>query len=70
MRESIGFVGLGQMGQPIAFNLLRAIGADHDLRVFDVQETPGSPARSWRGPGFPPGGCGASWGTGFEYGSQ
>ena len=35
MKQSIGFVGLGQMGQPIALNLLRA---GFELRVFDVRE--------------------------------
>jgi 3-hydroxyisobutyrate dehydrogenase-like beta-hydroxyacid dehydrogenase len=35
MKESIGFVGLGQMGQPMALNLLQA---GFDLRVFDVRE--------------------------------
>jgi 3-hydroxyisobutyrate dehydrogenase-like beta-hydroxyacid dehydrogenase len=35
----IGFIGLGQMGQPIALNLLKA-GATQgfDLRVFDLRE--------------------------------
>src|SRR5947209_6243471 len=35
MKQSIGFVGLGQMGQPMALNLLRA---GFELRVFDVRE--------------------------------
>jgi hypothetical protein len=35
MKKSIGFIGLGQMGRPIAFNLLKAGFA---LRVFDLQE--------------------------------
>jgi 3-hydroxyisobutyrate dehydrogenase-like beta-hydroxyacid dehydrogenase len=35
MKESIGFVGLGQMGQPMALNLLQA---GFELRVFDVRE--------------------------------
>ena len=35
MSERIGFVGLGQMGQPMALNLLRT---GYRLRVFDVRE--------------------------------
>ena len=35
MPERIGFVGLGQMGQPMALNLLQA---GFKLRVFDVRE--------------------------------
>jgi 3-hydroxyisobutyrate dehydrogenase-like beta-hydroxyacid dehydrogenase len=35
MKQSIGFVGLGQMGQPMALNLLRA---GFELRVFDLRE--------------------------------
>src|SRR6266699_7146615 len=35
MPESIGFVGLGQMGQPMALNLLKAGFA---MRVFDLHE--------------------------------
>lgn len=35
MKESIGFVGLGQMGQPMALNLLQA---GFELRVFDLRE--------------------------------
>jgi 3-hydroxyisobutyrate dehydrogenase-like beta-hydroxyacid dehydrogenase len=35
MSERIGFVGLGQMGQPMALNLLQA---GYKLRVFDVRE--------------------------------
>lgn len=35
MPERIGFVGLGQMGQPMALNLLRA---GFELRVFDLRE--------------------------------
>src|SRR5947209_12077163 len=35
MKQSIGFVGLGQMGQPMALNLLQA---GFELRVFDVRE--------------------------------
>src|SRR5216683_742393 len=35
MPEIIGFVGLGQMGQPMALNLLQA---GFDLRVFDLRE--------------------------------
>src|SRR5215469_3470085 len=35
MSERIGFVGLGQMGQPIALNLLHA---GYRLRVFDVRK--------------------------------
>jgi 3-hydroxyisobutyrate dehydrogenase-like beta-hydroxyacid dehydrogenase len=35
MKERIGFVGLGQMGQPMALNLLRA---GFELRVFDLRE--------------------------------
>jgi len=35
MKQVIGFVGLGQMGQPMALNLLRA---GFELRVFDVRE--------------------------------
>jgi 3-hydroxyisobutyrate dehydrogenase-like beta-hydroxyacid dehydrogenase len=35
MSERIGFVGLGQMGQPMALNLLQA---GYTLRVFDVRE--------------------------------
>ncbi len=35
MPERIGFVGLGQMGQPMALNLLRA---GYKLRVFDLRE--------------------------------
>jgi 3-hydroxyisobutyrate dehydrogenase-like beta-hydroxyacid dehydrogenase len=35
MKQSIGFVGLGQMGQPMALNLLHA---GFELRVFDVRE--------------------------------
>ena len=35
MSERIGFVGLGQMGQPMALNLLHA---GYKLRVFDVRE--------------------------------
>lgn len=38
MRESIGFVGLGQMGQPLARLLLQALGPERDLRVFDLRE--------------------------------
>jgi 3-hydroxyisobutyrate dehydrogenase-like beta-hydroxyacid dehydrogenase len=39
MTDIIGFIGLGQMGQPIALNLLKA-GAQEgfDLRVFDLSE--------------------------------
>src|SRR5579863_9628850 len=35
MSERIGFVGLGQMGQPMALNLLQT---GYKLRVFDVRE--------------------------------
>lgn len=35
MTESIGFVGLGNMGQPMALNLLKA---DYDLTVYDIDE--------------------------------
>jgi 3-hydroxyisobutyrate dehydrogenase-like beta-hydroxyacid dehydrogenase len=35
MSEHIGFVGLGQMGQPMALNLLQA---GYKLRVFDVRQ--------------------------------
>ena len=35
MSQPIGFVGLGQMGQPMALNLLRT---GYRLRVFDVRE--------------------------------
>ena len=35
MSERIGFVGLGQMGQPMALNLLQA---GYKLRVFDVRQ--------------------------------
>ena len=35
MKERIGFVGLGQMGQPMALNLLQA---GFELRVFDLRE--------------------------------
>jgi 3-hydroxyisobutyrate dehydrogenase-like beta-hydroxyacid dehydrogenase len=35
MSERIGFVGLGQMGQPMALNLLHT---GYGLRVFDVRE--------------------------------
>src|SRR5947209_822382 len=35
MKESIGFVGLGQIGQPMALNLLQA---GFELRVFDLHE--------------------------------
>ena len=35
MSERIGFVGLGQMGQPIALNLLQT---GYKLRVFDVRQ--------------------------------
>jgi len=35
MKQSIGFVGLGQMGQPMALNLLQA---GFELRVFDLRE--------------------------------
>jgi 3-hydroxyisobutyrate dehydrogenase-like beta-hydroxyacid dehydrogenase len=35
MKQIIGFVGLGQMGQPIALNLLQA---GFELRVFDLRE--------------------------------
>lgn len=35
MKESIGFVGLGQMGQPMALNLLKA---GCTIRVFDLHE--------------------------------
>jgi 3-hydroxyisobutyrate dehydrogenase-like beta-hydroxyacid dehydrogenase len=35
MKERIGFVGLGQMGQPMALNLLRA---GFELRVFDLRD--------------------------------
>ncbi len=35
MPQRIGFVGLGQMGQPMALNLLQA---GFDLRVFDLHE--------------------------------
>ena len=35
MSERIGFVGLGQMGQPMALNLLQV---GYKLRVFDVRE--------------------------------
>ncbi len=35
MKETIGFVGLGQMGQPMALNLLQA---GFELRVFDLDE--------------------------------
>src|SRR6266568_6213406 len=41
MKERIGFVGLGQMGQPMALNLLQA---GFELRVFDLdQERLGPP---------------------------
>src|SRR3989440_10814550 len=35
MKESIGFIGLVQMGQPMALNLLQA---GFELRVFDLHE--------------------------------
>ncbi len=35
MKEVIGFVGLGQMGQPMALNLLKA---GFEIRVFDLYE--------------------------------
>jgi 3-hydroxyisobutyrate dehydrogenase-like beta-hydroxyacid dehydrogenase len=35
MTESIGFVGLGNMGQPMALNLLKA---GYDLMVYDIEE--------------------------------
>src|SRR5262249_23565618 len=35
MSKSIGFVGLGQMGQPMALNLLQT---GFELRVFDLHE--------------------------------
>ncbi len=35
MKEVIGFVGLGQMGQPMALNLLKA---GFEIRVFDLHE--------------------------------
>ena len=35
MPERIGFVGLGQMGQPMALNLIQA---GFELRVFDVRD--------------------------------
>lgn len=35
MTESIGFVGLGNMGQPMALNLLKA---GYDLTVYDIDE--------------------------------
>src|SRR5438876_348209 len=35
MKQVIGFVGLGQMGQPMALNLLQA---GFELRVFDLRE--------------------------------
>jgi 3-hydroxyisobutyrate dehydrogenase-like beta-hydroxyacid dehydrogenase len=35
MKECIGFVGLGQMGQPMALNLLKA---GFEVRVFDLHE--------------------------------
>src|SRR5260370_33701092 len=35
MKERIGFVGLGQMGQPMALNLVRA---GFELRVFDLRD--------------------------------
>src|SRR5436309_6794991 len=35
MKERIGFVGLGQMGQPMALNLLQA---GFELRVFDLDQ--------------------------------
>jgi len=35
MTERIGFVGLGNMGQPMALNLLKA---DYDLIVYDLDE--------------------------------
>jgi 3-hydroxyisobutyrate dehydrogenase-like beta-hydroxyacid dehydrogenase len=40
MPEIIGFVGLGQMGQPMALNLLHA---GYKLRVFDLREERISP---------------------------
>jgi len=42
MTEMIGFVGLGQMGQPMALNVLKA---GFELRVFDIREERGG--RSW-----------------------
>jgi 3-hydroxyisobutyrate dehydrogenase-like beta-hydroxyacid dehydrogenase len=44
MKQSIGFVGLGQMGQPMALNLLRA---GFELRVFDVREERLAPLLEW-----------------------
>ena len=39
MTDIIGFIGLGQMGQPIALNLLKAGAREgFDLRVFDLSE--------------------------------
>ena len=44
MKQSIGFVGLGQMGQPMALNLLQA---GFELRVFDVREERLAPLLEW-----------------------
>jgi len=38
MRDTIGFVGLEQLGQPIARLLLQALEPERDLRVFDLRE--------------------------------
>ncbi len=34
-KESLGFVGLGNMGQPMALRLLQATAGERELRVFD-----------------------------------
>ena len=36
-KEKIGFIGLGNMGRPMAENLLRA---GYELCVFDLREEP------------------------------
>ncbi|HET8845835.1 MAG TPA: NAD(P)-binding domain-containing protein, partial [Ktedonobacteraceae bacterium] len=35
--DTLSFVGLGQMGQPMALNLLRTIRRKMQMRVFDAQ---------------------------------
>lgn len=37
-RQGIGFIGLGQMGQPMALNLLKATNNEEEVRVFDLRE--------------------------------
>ncbi|HEU5377254.1 MAG TPA: NAD(P)-dependent oxidoreductase [Ktedonobacteraceae bacterium] len=34
----VGFVGLGQMGQPMALNILKATGNEEEICVYDVRE--------------------------------